>query len=42
VKEGIGNFASVSAAFSPAGSIHLGNPGFDDFRVLPDSREERL
>src|SRR3954454_17531417 len=27
VKEGIGSLASISAAFGPAGSIHLGNPG---------------
>ena len=27
MKEGIRGFASVSAAFRPAGPIHLGNPG---------------
>ena len=27
MKEGTGGFASVSAAFGPAGPIHLGNPG---------------
>jgi hypothetical protein len=28
VKEGIGSSASVSAAFGPAGPIHLENPGY--------------
>src|SRR4051812_26743992 len=27
VKEGVGSFVSVSAAFDPAGLIHLENPG---------------
>ena len=29
MKEGIGSFASVSAASGPVGPIHLGNPGSD-------------
>ena len=31
MKEGIGSFASISAAFGPVGPIHPVNPGLIDF-----------
>ena len=36
VKEGVRGFVSVSAAFGPAGPIHLGNPGSKSYfsRIL--------
>src|SRR3954464_2164202 len=45
VKEGTGSFSSASAAFGPAGPIHLGHPGLcllvSSFmnRHLPDSSD---
>ena len=34
VKEGIGDFASVSTAFGTTGPIHLGNPGLNANETL--------
>ena len=34
MKEGTDSFASASAAFGPAGPIHLGNPGLNPLRTL--------